>query len=219
MGRALFGIASASACVAATACILSIDPLPDTSSADAGADGTASADGADAAVASILPNGGFEDGTGGGCGATWSAFNALLTRDTTARSGTYSCRVCKHLTSAPDADAFAQPYSIDSLDAMRGIAYEIGQTWQVTAWVRLAPGTASTATSMAVLRVERTNGTPIQFSSPVAATKLTADWQQVGEELQVAQDGGAFLNVYVEADPGNEGDCFLVDDVSVFRTK
>jgi hypothetical protein len=186
-------------------------PEPDAAAApDAEVDAEAAAEAgaeAEAGPVNLIPNGDFEQG----CGlAPWGPYDATVTDSNIARSGTHACLVC-----AAGAVSF---YTLDE-PVGSGFVQDplLGQTYFATAWVRTPPGTPSGQTSYIDERVRDASGNGVGFGQSTPAVTLSdSTWQPLSVSYTVNVSNGAWLNVYIEADNAVAGDCFLLDDVSLY---
>jgi len=151
----------------------------------------------------LLPSGGFEDGCG-----TWAGFQATLSSDPTARTGSKSCRICMDpgvddVFSASDDGAIEHP--------------PIGALFRAEAWVRTAPGAA--APPDAALLARTFNAAPFTEieKNQGASSAVGETWSKVEATLKINLVADRFhVSVGASAAPGA---CFLVDDVVVERVE
>ncbi len=146
----------------------------------------------------LLDDSSFEDE------CTWNGYQGTRSTDSTARTGTKSCRIC---TAPLTTDYFTG----NSL--FTAAAPVVGATYHAVAWVRAAPGAALPPGAVLNLRtlypspftgVERASTSP-------SLTPLTDTWQRMEITLAVTKPA-AQMDGYVGSDTA-PGACFLVDDV------
>lgn len=153
---------------------------------------------------SVLVNGGFESAATvtAPCGEPWSAYRGLLAKDSTARSGTSSCRVC-----GQTAASFTNDYGFELSPPVTA-----GQTFHVRAWVRKAPGSAASPAVTLTLAVYDSAGTEIDPGVGSPPLVLTDTWTAIDLDFKIPVSGLA--NTYVDdVAPAGTGECFLMDDV------
>jgi hypothetical protein len=159
--------------------------------------------GDDSGAPNIHPRGTFESGV---CDS-WTAFQGKLAQDTTARTGTGSCRVCT-LTTTTDY------FTADDLGAA-GPAV-VGATYRAEGWARSAPGAPNVGAVTFVLRNFTTAGGFKALETHGSASRpVDANWQRYETTMTITMAGGT-INVIVSADH-RPGACFLIDDVTLRR--
>jgi hypothetical protein len=212
----------------ATACLLTISPLPtegvaddsgstrkDASASDPdgtfqdagpGTDGGSRGD-ADAAPFEFLTNGGFELPSSGSfpCGTPWGIYQSTLTWVTTANSGTHACRVCS-LSGTPGAT-----FSINYDSAGGNPPVDAGTAIVARARVRALPGVSTTQKANITIRIY--SGAAIVDRNDGTAVPLGDAFATIEAHLKPVASGT--LNVYVTSDAPAANDCFIVDDVEV----
>lgn len=180
------------------------DALEDAPGDGALQDAAQDAGGDASTLQNLHPFPSFDNGCGG-----WGAYEGTLEASSTARTGSGSCLVCTDRThvyfTADDNGAVAMP--------------SVGAEYVAEVWVRTAPGkpvppyfnlTFRTRNNDPFAEVEKTfvdNGT----------VAVTATWQKLTATLAVTKPAQT-LNVVVGSD-SQDGVCFLLDDVAVYRTK
>jgi hypothetical protein len=157
----------------------------------------------DAPAVNLIVNGGFEQG----CVAPWISWQGTLADSGVAHSGNNACLVC--LT-----PGFTD-YSLDESNGGFVSTPRLGDTYLAEAWVRLPPN-GSPQQSMIHQRVWDPNYNALANADSPAAV-LTQSWQPISVTYTVGVSGGAWLNVYVSASQAVNGDCFLVDDVALYK--
>jgi hypothetical protein len=185
-------------------------PLTDSGDGSTGTDGApidarADADAADPdphVGPNLLADHSFESG------CTWDAFQGTKATDTTARTGTKSCRICT-LDSTTDYFTGQDPFSAP--------APVVGATYRAIAWVRTAPGAA--VPPGPVLNVRSTNSAPFTAIEGAASANpgipFTDTWQRV-EVTMKATKPAQQMDIFVGSNTVTGG-CFLVDDVWLER--
>jgi hypothetical protein len=178
---------------------------PDVSAAEGGL--PPSDAGTEAEAAASLPNlhpfGGFETGCG-----SWGAYFSALEPNEVAHTGSGSCRVCPD-NADPD-------FTADDNGAVRGPP--IGAEYLAEVWVRAAPGRPA---SNAVLVLRSRNDSPFREPEKVSEalpTPVTDVWQKITARLTVTKAAQS-INVVVAGRITQGNECFLLDDVAVYRVK
>jgi hypothetical protein len=169
-------------------------PPPPPSPEDAGDDA------ADAGETNLLINGGFEEGC-----AAWGTNSPLGTAqaDTTARSGTGSCRLC--YAGGADASAGANANLAQTVAfALHAPAHPFG-----TLWVRAPPSGPTPVNVYARVTVGQDDGGLLDCLS-AGHVPLGDTWQRIDPTCTDALDGTS-LTLDVVADDG----CVLVDDATL----
>lgn len=189
----------------------------DGSSGAPGTDGSASTDGptGDAAAApdgtdgtapdthvgpNLISNGTFETGC-----APWGAFQGTIVEDSTARTGSKSCRIC------------TKPTTTDYFTAGDGYTAGppiVGATYHGVAWVRTAPGAATPPGIY--LHMRTSNATPTFVglegpSTPDPGIPIDATWKKIELTMKptmAAQQMDIFIGSVHQPNV-----CFLLDDV------
>jgi hypothetical protein len=155
-------------------------------------------DGPSEGAVNLVPNPGFEQGTGA-CGTGWNETTASLALSNMAHTGNESCEVC--LTS------FAS-FFLDSalFDASAGSYY-------AEAWIRTSPeGGVPNYAQTQVWRLLDGGGSTI-LSAP-AKVPPTATWSRSSVSVTVAN--ASVLEIRINAGGVPEGGCILVDDVGFY---
>jgi len=160
----------------------------------------------DAPPVNLLDNPGCETDTNG-----WSGYHADLTRTTTPYGGSYSCQVCI-LSGYTD-------FTFDDNDGPGESVVSsphLGETYVASAWVRASPGVTNPQAVMIGLREWTSAGVPAGVRTRSDPLDLTEAWQAITVTHTVTADRYA-LDIYVANETAADGDCFLVDDVLVYR--
>ena len=153
---------------------------------------------------SLIVNGGFEQG----CVAPWRSYQGFLSDSSIAHTGSNACLVC--------VDPGRTLYTLDESDGF--VANPLmGDTYLAEAWVRLGPDAGRTKTVATIDQRIFGNGTQLDWTEGQPQLPLTSTWQKVSVTYTVGVSGGSFLNVYVPAYMATTGDCFLVDDVALYK--
>jgi hypothetical protein len=157
----------------------------------------------DAAAISVpLINPGCEDGT-----TNWIGYSGNLTTSTTAHSGSFACQVCC---------TGASTYCTLDDSPMNAVSFPTaGVTYYGEAWVRAVPGGTSPRTSSVMLRewIGASNGA--KTDGPTITLSETS-WIQVSVTHTVVGSADDSVDIFVIQDGAN-GDCFLIDDVALWR--
>ena len=142
-----------------------------------------------------LSNGDFEVG----CANGWGTYQATVSEDTTAPShGSIACRVC-----------YTTGINGFYLSSLVKMPISPGETYEVVACVRAAPGSADLMPHAEIYSSNDGHiGTPVSASA--AYVPVRAAWDVTTAYPEVSID--------VRAD-GVAGSCFLVDDVSFARVR
>jgi hypothetical protein len=149
-------------------------------------------------VSNLEANGTFDDGCQG-----WGAINSRLSPFSPGRNGN-ACEVCA--VAAADYTMDDQPNPV--MDA------RIGQIYEAQAWVRRSPN--GTALKPVAIRIREWQ-TPDQVegdTTPGNFVDLTNDWTATRVRHVVIANAPA-LDIYVGGTGG--GECFLVDDLVLYR--
>ena len=187
------------------ATIIEGGPALDSGDQEATADATA----ADAphvadthAGPNLIADGAFEQG------CSWGAYEGTATTDSTARTGTKSCRIC---TTPTTQDAFT------GQDPFTAPPPVIGATYHAVAWVRTAPG-AALPPGLSI-HVRSSNPMPFQAIESDASAQpglvVTDTWQKLEISLKTTMNA-AEMDVFVGSATA-PGACFLLDDVWLER--
>lgn len=140
----------------------------------------------------LLPNGNFEVGVAG-----WGAQQAEIGVDPTAHSGEASAFVC--LAELPELPAYYYFFTDVAVPVSAG-------RHEAAAWMRRMPDSSGQLVSLVV-----SDGEAFAQSPAVVADDT---WQR----LAIAYDAQAApLTVLLQAVPESDGDCILVDDVSLVQ--
>lgn len=146
----------------------------------------------------LLDDSSFENG------CTWMGYQGVSTTDSTARTGTKSCRIC---TAPLTTDYFTGNSN------PTGTAPVIGAKYHAVAWIRRASGAA--VPPGAALNVRTFNPSPFttveSTSTLPSVIPFTDTWQRLDVTLTVTQ-AAATIDVYIGTDTA-PGACFLIDDV------
>lgn len=171
---------------------------PDARGADDGDPADAApveGDAPDVGVTNLALNPSCEEGTTG-----WKSFNGSLTQTAIARTGFWSCRVCKLDAAHPHSTLDDEPERADG---------PVGRVYEARAWVRNLAGPARDARIH--LRQVREGGSESNQGNEVT---LTDEWQEVVVTRELAAPIGTSFDSYVSQD-GDVGNCFLIDDLSL----
>jgi hypothetical protein len=172
-------------------------PPPDGAPADSAiVDGTVSTfDGGH------VHEGDFENATASGCGARWRIDGpGTLAASNVAHSGSWSCLVCSTST-LPNGNVYLRP----TTPLVSGTA---GQTYRAEAWVRTAPSGTTPATLRMGMEMAGS------YQAPTTPPPL-ANWDVRTVTWTLPSSGD--VSLFIRMDDPNQGDCFIVDDVSVFK--
>jgi hypothetical protein len=170
--------------------------------AQADVDASTSEDAGDAAVdaPAFLAHDDFEDGC-----APYAVGYGTSSTSNVAHTGSASCQVCC---------VGGSPYC--TLDrGFNGFVESptVGATYTYGAWMREAPQTTSTQLSGVIVAREYSGGNFVE-QGPFMPTPMGSSWTYYTTDLVVMQSGDG-LTGYVGVDGYQDGDCFLVDDVTV----
>jgi hypothetical protein len=145
----------------------------------------------------------FEDGCTG-----WDSSSANLSADSTARSGTKSCRACFKGTEAA-YDLFTR----------KSLVLKPGDRFIVSAWIRATPDKAPGASMVLGVRVEDSEESTLDEGGGQGPI-LGETWQEMTASFEVTKSTANSLRVIVASqrvdDPAS-GSCFLVDDLTITR--
>jgi hypothetical protein len=161
----------------------------------------------DGGLTNLLTNPGCEDGL-----ATWSEFQSILSVSTIAHSGSLSCQACLE----PGYGEF----TFDDDDQGMSVVYspQAGQVYRASAWVRSSPGVAAGQTVTITLREWDGADNPGANHSISEPLVLTEAWQYVEVTHTIVASCYA-MDVFVGNHTARAGDCFLADDLAVYRLK
>ena len=201
----------------ASACDLFIDlgglTGPDGGGDDAGGDvgGGADAGGADGlafadAGINLAVNGDFEQGC-----TRWFAYDGTITDSNLARSGKNACLVC-----VKTGSSF---YTLEE-SSFFVLNPVLGDTYLAQAYVRLLPDAGTTTQLGAITqRVWGDNAVELDktTSSPTVTMAQALSWTLVSLKHTVPVSKGTALDVFVQMTMAQPGDCFLVDDFSLYK--
>lgn len=176
---------------------------------DAGTDAFAAGD-ADGGViggANIHPQSTFENADDA-CEPGWGAFQASLTKNAVAHSGSASCRVCMN-------SGVLDYYTADDGGASGGAV--VGAKYRAEAWVRTAPGTAAPGPGRIFLRNFTTAGgfQALEGKNSDPEQQMDDTWRLWSIELPITKANGT-INVFVGV-TSKPSSCFLLDDVTLRR--
>jgi hypothetical protein len=152
---------------------------------------------------SIAVSDDFEDGCGG-----WDSSSADLTADSTARSGTKSCRACFKGTEAA-YDVFTR----------HSLVLKPGDRFLVSAWIRQTADKPPAQSMLLGVRVEDAEEATLEEAAGTAPG-LTDSWQEVTASVEVTKSTATALRVLVASQlvaDATLGSCFLVDDLTITR--
>jgi hypothetical protein len=185
------------AAVAIAAACTSYSARPDDPSQDGGSN--ASADGSDAADAAVrFSNGDFELGC-----TDWASNVSILTDDTTAHTGTKSCRVC-----ANDRTSW-------SIQQLVTTPVAPGSVYSASAFIRAAPDAQAADGVVETLYVVDDDGGLDPNPASTSGTNPGASWQQIAITVTVPAGGGEGIEMSISGD--SFGGCFLIDDAELVR--
>ena len=171
--------------------------MPTTPSADAGSSGGPTNTG-------LVENGGFENG----CEPLFTS-NGALTSDTTARTGAKSCKLCRTPGGEPSLYLYARLGNVNP---------KAGDIYDVSAWMRKAPGVDSGGNSLiAIASLDSTgsvNGDGASANGPDAITDV---WKEAKVSWTVAKADGEIARVDIGLPSAADNVCFLIDDLTVTK--
>lgn len=174
-------------------------PASDAATNDATAlDGSADATDGGALPAGLISNGGFESSTGATCAPGWAPGNSVATVDTTARTGSRSCKVCNN----GSGDAFA---------IVAVLPYQPGQ-WVLTAHLRQPPAGTTAAGARVDIAYRTSDG--VYAGGKRSDSSLGSDWTPA-QASATSNDMTIATVAFEIGGTGPNGACVLVDDVSV----
>jgi hypothetical protein len=188
--------------VAVSACVGDDPPTPSTTTTPV--DGGSSGGPADTG---LVENGSFENG----CGEPLFSSNGAITPDsTTAKTGGKSCKLCRTPGGEPSLYFYAR------LD----VQPKVGEVYEVSAWMRKAPGIESGGDGEIAIGGLDVNGSQNGDSgSGAGLSAITDTWKEAKATWTVARDDGVKVRVVVGLPAAADNVCFLVDDLSVKKTK
>ncbi|HTQ50695.1 MAG TPA: carbohydrate binding domain-containing protein, partial [Candidatus Acidoferrales bacterium] len=143
----------------------------------------------------LLTNPGFETGNTTG----WFAFGSptLTAESTQVHSGSYACAVTGRTASY-----------MGIAQSLVGVL-QAGQTYNVSAWVRLNGGTSQTMQ----LTMQKTDGSGTAYASIASGTVTSSAWTQLSGTYSYNPSGSATaLNFYAEV-PSSTTNSYYIDDV------
>jgi glucuronoarabinoxylan endo-1,4-beta-xylanase len=148
-----------------------------------------------AAAQNVLTNPGFESGNTTG----WSPFGSVsLTAETSqVHSGTYACQVGNRTATW---NGIAQ--------SLVGVL-QVGQTYNVSAWVRLVSGANQTMQ----LTLQKTDGSGTSYTMIASGSVPSTGWTQLSGQYTYNPSGSVTaLNFYAEM-PSSSNTSYYIDDV------
>ncbi len=148
-----------------------------------------------AQITNFLANPGFESGNTTG----WFAFGSptLAAETTQVHSGTYACAVTGR----------TQTY-MGIAQSLSGLLTS-GQTYSVSAWVRLVSGGSQTMQ----LTMQKTDGSGTGYTSIASGSATSSGWIQLSNQYTYNPSGTvSTLNFYVEV-PSSSNASYYIDDV------
>jgi hypothetical protein len=178
---------------------------PDEKSDEASSDATSAPDvtpqgDGSSDAENLFANGDFELGCIG-----WSGSYSSFTDDSVAHSPSKSCRVCATATVT-----FTIGKSVP-----RPILP--GETYIAEAYVHAASA-AGTPTSALRVVLNVYNGAVLAKTTTATGAIPGSTWTKIGGLIDVGGDGGTQLDVSFESgDPGDGGNCYLIDDARLYR--
>ncbi|MGH7976084.1 MAG: carbohydrate binding domain-containing protein [Limisphaerales bacterium] len=150
-----------------------------------------------AAAQSLVTNPGFETGDTSG----WSLFGSpTLTVETSqVHSGTYACEVSGR----------TQTY-MGIAQSFVGVL-QSGQTYEVSAWVRLVSGASQTMQ----LTMQKTDGSGTSYAAMASGSVSSSGWTQLSGAYTYNSSGNVTnLNFYAEM-PSSSTASYYIDDVNI----
>ena len=193
------GISFAFLIVAAAAACVGEDPdsVPTTPTGDGGSSGAPADTG-------LVENGGFENG----CEPLFTS-NGAMTSDTTAKTGGKSCKLCR----TPGGEASLYLYA-----RLGKVNPKVGDVYDVSAWMRKAPGAESGVNSaIFIAGIDSTgsvNGDGANGNGPDA---ITDTWKEAKLSWTVARADGEIARVDIGLPSAAANVCFLIDDLTVTK--
>lgn len=176
---------------------------PDTTRATPAVDGGSSSSGGPLGT-NLAENGGFENG----CGGPLFFTNGEMSSDATAKSGGKSCKVCRTPGGEPSLYLYAR----------LEVKPKAGEVYDVSAWMRKAPGIESGGSSFIAVggldSGDSSNDDGASANGPVA---VTDEWKEAKVTWTVAKDGADRARVDIGLPQADDGVCFLVDDLVVTK--
>ncbi len=150
-----------------------------------------------AAAQNLVTNAGFETGDTSG----WFAFGSptISVETNQVHSGTYACLVTNRTATW---NGIAQSF----LDALQA-----GQTYDVSAWVRLVSGGSQTMQ----LTMQKTDGGTTSYAAIASGSVSSSGWTQLSGQYTYNPSGAvSALNFYAEV-PSSSTASFYIDDVEL----
>src|SRR5262249_36188027 len=148
----------------------------------------------------LVTNSGFENGTTDG----WTPFQSTLSISSVAHSGAYACTVC--LQTGAEFTIDDQPNTVSN--PLQGDVY------LAQAWVRDLPVAAGGQTVTIVLREWLSPG--VNGTRSRASLVASSTWQLLQVQHTMSANAES-LDVYIGNDTASAGDCFIVDDIAVYK--
>jgi hypothetical protein len=175
---------------------------PDSTGSTPTADGGTSSSGGPSGTG-LVDNGGFENG----CPPSTSSAEITVETDT-KRTGGKACKVCSKGTEA----GYQLELTVD-------VPAKVGEVYRVSAWMRKAPSVEpGNGSLVSVIAIE--NSSPIEGEGAAGTGPLvTTDWKEGFAEWTVSRAGVSRVRIDVGHQGGTAGQCFLVDDVALVKTK
>jgi glucuronoarabinoxylan endo-1,4-beta-xylanase len=152
-----------------------------------------------AAAQNLATNPGFE--TGNTNGWIWFGTPTLTVETTQVHSGSYACLVTNRTATYMGA---AQSFTS---------VLQSGQTYNVSAWVRLVSGASQTV----YLTFAKTDGNPTSYAQAATGTASSTGWTQIAGQYTLNISGTlGSLTLYAELP--NTNAAYYIDDLSVQLT-
>ena len=166
---------------------------------DAAGDVTPAFDAPDRVAVPIM-NPGCENGM-----MNWTGYGGTLTISSTAHTGAAACQIC-----------CAGPGSCTLDDAPNDAVLSpvMGDTYFGEAWVLIGAG-AGARSGLVMLR-EWVSSTDVGSTAGTSAP-LTPTWTRVTAMRTVTQPTDTSFDMFVVVDPPMAGECFLIDDIALWR--
>jgi hypothetical protein len=192
------------------------DASPDASGAGSDgapsitADATSEATGvpADAGPPNVLSNGDFELG----CSDGWKGLDPFTTGtlDTTAHSGSASCRVCSTAFDGGGATFYA--------DFGQSAEHPVapGETYEAELWARTAPSSAAPDSFSAALAVRDADGGALEETNSGAQIPTDA-WAHVGFSHKTTAAGETLSFIITMQRNSGTTTCLLLDDARISK--
>lgn len=187
--------------VAAAACTACVgeDPnsVPTTPASDGGSSGGPANTG-------LVENGGFENG----CDTLFTS-NGALTSDSTAKTGAKSCKLCRTPGGEPSLYLYARLGKVNP---------KVGDTYDVSAWMRKAPGSESGGNSQIAIASLDSTGSPTgDGTTGNGPDAITDEWKEAKLSWTVAKADGQIARVDIGLPSAADNVCILIDDLTVTR--